>query len=482
MKKAISLLLVAILCSACNTANLPDKSSSTDNDVSQSQSSVILESSSSKESNSSEQSSEKAEDVVSTENSSSSSSAETVKTNVDASKVEDTSKKESPNPAKKNWTLAYDTFYSGIKGVKAADIKKNDYTAVKIRNELVYPIYIANNLEDLSNISEDKSMPEEIIYGAVLENLDGSYYGEATIDDNQFTQVSPFAVGNYGGRTSMTITEGIEKQLEKTGEFTPENTKAYALILDNLGQGIVFDNGKTKLFYMLSIGSYSAQYIEYGTMIDFCSLSTEYEKIINEIANNAKVNNSDKPAVDINPATGKPIIYLYPEKETDVKVQLDYKGDFSYTYPKYDNGWNVTAYPDGKIINKADNSEHYYLFWEGNKKIDWDFSKGFIVKGADTEKFLKEKLELLGMTPREYNDFITYWAPEMVQNEANLVTFAYEQYEELAPLKISPTPDTILRVHMVYKKYNGEAKPQPQELKLTPRKGFTVVEWGGTRA
>ncbi|MEG2915916.1 MAG: hypothetical protein RR839_05680, partial [Oscillospiraceae bacterium] len=196
----------------------------------------------------------------------------------DASKVEDTSKKESPNPAKKNWTLAYDTFYSGIKGVKATDIKKNDYTAVKIRNELVYPIYIANNLEDLSNISEDKSMPEEIIYGAVLENLDGSYYGEATIDDNQFTQVSPFVVGNYGGRTSMTITEGIEKQLEKTGEFTPENTKAYALILDNLGQGIVFDNGKTKLFYMLSIGSYSAQYIEYGTMIDFCSLSTEYEK------------------------------------------------------------------------------------------------------------------------------------------------------------------------------------------------------------
>ncbi|MEF9983640.1 MAG: hypothetical protein RR806_06525 [Oscillospiraceae bacterium] len=122
------------------------------------------------------------------------------------------------------------------------------------------------------------------------------------------------------------------------------------------------------------------------------------------------------------------------------------------------------------------------MFWEGNKKIDWDFSKGFIVKGADTEKFLKEKLELLGLTPREYNDFITYWAPEMVQNEANLVTFAYEQYEELAPLKISPIPDTILRVHMVYKKYNGEAKPQPQELKLTPRKGFTVVEWGGTRA
>jgi len=39
----------------------------------------------------------------------------------------------------------------------------------------------------------------------------------------------------------------------------------------------------------------------------------------------------------------KPIIYLYPEKETDVSVKLDYKGKLAVTYPAYNGGWVVTA-------------------------------------------------------------------------------------------------------------------------------------------
>ena len=187
------------------------------------------------------------------------------------------------------------------------------------------------------------------------------------------------------------------------------------------------------------------------------------------------------PGTLANPDTGKPVIYLYPQKPTDCTVKLDYDS-LTYTYPAYNNGWEVTAYPDGRLINKADGSEHYYLFWEGNKRIDWKFESGFVVAGKDTESFLKEKLSYMGLTSREYNDFITYWVPRLADEPYNLITFAGEQYEQLAPLNVTPAPDSVLRVHMVYKPISTPVDIPEQKLKTFTRSGFTVVEWGGTIA
>ena len=123
------------------------------------------------------------------------------------------------------------------------------------------------------------------------------------------------------------------------------------------------------------------------------------------------------------PSTAKPVIYLYPQKKTDIKVQLDYKGELTFTYPEYKQGWLITAEPDGTIVNKADNKEYSYLFWEGKDKTDWDMDTGFVVKGEETANFLREKLEYLGLTPKEYNEFIVYWAPRMENNRYNLIHF-----------------------------------------------------------
>ena len=183
----------------------------------------------------------------------------------------------------------------------------------------------------------------------------------------------------------------------------------------------------------------------------------------------------------LNPPTGKPVIYLYPTEPTDCTVTVDYE-PFTYTYPAYDDGWQVTAYPDGRLVNKADGTEHYYLFWEGGARPDWSFDSGFVVAGADTEAFLREKLAYLGLTPREYNDFITYWVPRMQQNRYNLITFAADEYEALAPLTVTPAPDTVLRVHMVFLPLEQPVEIPEQQLTPTERKGFTVVEWGGTDA
>ena len=44
----------------------------------------------------------------------------------------------------------------------------------------------------------------------------------------------------------------------------------------------------------------------------------------------------------------KPVIYLYPEVETQVTVKMDYSGKLTCTYPAYNDGWQVTAAPDGE--------------------------------------------------------------------------------------------------------------------------------------
>mgnify|MGYP000903245938 CR=1 FL=1 len=180
----------------------------------------------------------------------------------------------------------------------------------------------------------------------------------------------------------------------------------------------------------------------------------------------------------------KPIIYLYPEKKQDVTVKLDYAGIISAAYPKYDDiihGWKVTAYPDGKIINHDDNKEYSYLFWEGisNQPINWDLSQGFVVKGEDTREFLQGILAKIGLTPEEYNEFIVYWYPKMKDNKYNLIHFADEQYAKTAPLTITPKPDSILRVFMIFKALNEKIEIEPQIFQPFERKGFTVVEWGG---
>ncbi|MDD2871295.1 MAG: hypothetical protein PHS49_04860 [Candidatus Gracilibacteria bacterium] len=182
----------------------------------------------------------------------------------------------------------------------------------------------------------------------------------------------------------------------------------------------------------------------------------------------------------------KPIIYLYPEYTIDVKVKLDYDGKIIADLPKYDKeikGWDVIAYPDSKIIDKSDNKEYSYLFWEGipSTEISWNFDKGFVVKGSESREFLQDILPKIGLTPKEFNEFIVYWYPIMQKNEYNLVNFSGKQYTDTAPLETIPKYDSLLRVFMVFKAIDKPINISPQTFDKFERKGFTVVEWGGTQ-
>ena len=174
----------------------------------------------------------------------------------------------------------------------------------------------------------------------------------------------------------------------------------------------------------------------------------------------------------------KPVIYLYPEQETTVSVSLDYAGTLTATYPAYENGWTVTAEPDGTLYDE-NGDEYSYLFWEGENNADYGVSKGFCVARADTADFLREKLAEIGLTPREYNEFIVYWLPKMQDNPYNLISFQSEAYTDAAKLDIDPTPDSVLRVFMAWKPLHKAQNIKPQTFAPFARDGFTVVEWGG---
>ena len=174
----------------------------------------------------------------------------------------------------------------------------------------------------------------------------------------------------------------------------------------------------------------------------------------------------------------KPVIYLYPEQETTVSVSLDYAGTLTATYPAYEDGWTVTAEPDGTLYDE-NGDEYSYLLWEGENNTDYDFSKGFCVAGADTADFLRKKLAEIGLTPREYNEFIVYWLPKMQDNPYNLISFQSERYTDIAKLDIDPTPDSVLRVFMAWKPLGRPQTIEPQTFTSFASDGLTVVEWGG---
>jgi len=176
---------------------------------------------------------------------------------------------------------------------------------------------------------------------------------------------------------------------------------------------------------------------------------------------------------------GKPVIYLYPQQKTDIKVEVGAK--VTVSEPAYDTGWDVTAYPDGRIFNKKDSKTYPYLFWEGQGYGKYPrITEGFVVKRQDVEKTLRTHLSLLGLNSQESADFLEFWLPNMPNKPyLRLTWFDTRQMNELAPLKLSVHPDTTIRIFLDAQGLDKPIDIQPQKLTHPERKGFTLIEWGG---
>jgi len=180
-------------------------------------------------------------------------------------------------------------------------------------------------------------------------------------------------------------------------------------------------------------------------------------------------------------AYAKPVLYLYPEAETEVTVTFDNPDRLTTVYPAYNGAWNVTAKPDGTLTD-AKGRTYYALYWEEDSGTPiYRFTDGFCVRGEDSAEFLEDVLDSMGFTEREANEFIIYWLPIMEQNEYSLIRFELTEDRDAASgLNIYPKPDSVLRMAMHIKAADSLVDIPEQKLPAFERRGFVAVEWGGS--
>ena len=175
----------------------------------------------------------------------------------------------------------------------------------------------------------------------------------------------------------------------------------------------------------------------------------------------------------------KPILYLYPEEKTEVKINFEKEEQLTTTYPKFKEEWNVSVYSNGDMYDKF-NNYYYALYWEEKVYNKINFEEGFYVNKDNSIEFLEDKLSILGLNDRERNEFIMYWLPILENNEHSLVYFELtEELQKQNELIITPQPDTLIRIRMHVMKVDKNTKIKEQYLSTQDRIGFTAIEWGG---
>lgn len=205
---------------------------------------------------------------------------------------------------------------------------------------------------------------------------------------------------------------------------------------------------------------------------------------IQQVITRSKYNNIKNNNFQYDPDQNvyKLIIYLYPTMKVKLSIKLGYEDKITCSYPKYIDGWNVLANPNGNLVDLDTKKNLYSLYYESKNTINFQVEdEGFVVNGTDNIEFLEEKLAKLGLTEREAEEFIIYWLLKLQNNKYNYIRFAsMEEINKNMPLDFSLEPDTLIRVLMVYKSLDEPINIKVQQLIAPERRGFVAVEWSGT--
>lgn len=205
---------------------------------------------------------------------------------------------------------------------------------------------------------------------------------------------------------------------------------------------------------------------------------------------------------------GKPVVYLYPEKETKVTLSFVNPINFTTVIPNYKNNWEVLAHTNG-ILNDlkpqltdcnsfenkhgseyakeaCEKNQYPYLYWSGNTiGINYpDANNGFIVKKDNLNNFFDEKLSTIGFNQKEISDFKEYWVPYLSEKNSQYLRITFFQNEivnQMFPMRINPLPKNSIRMFMDWGFANSNSQIAEQKLISYPRKEFTLVEWGGLK-
>lgn len=317
----------------------------------------------------------------------------------------------------------------------------------------------------------------ETWYQEALPNYTLSVNENENIDDDTkqklIDEYKIFNDGRYKKLKDFLSTTNITEETFKTnGIIVTEDITSHMVLQSHNITDICSNEGILTLqFTKEEIGVVG----DITSTLYFIELDKTYaEQTINIVVDD--INNSD-PNVAY-----KPIIYIYPEQEQNVKVTLGSSDKLLVSYPVYNNGWNILAKPDGTLIDNKTNRELYSLYYESENNVNFKIeNEGFVISKDEIIPFLEEKLEILGLNPREQEEFIIYWLPILQKNNYTYIRFATnEEINNNMSLQVEPSPDTMIRVLMVFKGLEEKINVKEQTLPKVTRNGYTVVEWGAT--
>ncbi|KAL1675821.1 hypothetical protein EV122DRAFT_217705 [Schizophyllum commune] len=190
---------------------------------------------------------------------------------------------------------------------------------------------------------------------------------------------------------------------------------------------------------------------------------------------------------------GKPVIYLYAPQLIEATVRLSLVDDwaFSAVYPVVpvkgtDAGqqleWRVQTRHDGTLLELNTGMEVAYLYWEAetqgslarasspppspvltapatrHKEV---FTPGMsnlcdedsvLLAVSNITPYLDAALKFMGLHTEARTSFITYWLPSILKYDFVALRFVEQAaYERAAPLEVTPAPDVVTRVFMLFR-------------------------------
>ncbi|KAI0763667.1 hypothetical protein BC629DRAFT_1542928 [Irpex lacteus] len=239
---------------------------------------------------------------------------------------------------------------------------------------------------------------------------------------------------------------------------------------------------------------------------------------------------------------GKPVIYiLSPTALEDVQVSLALvpQWSFSAVYPcstihRDEEGekiqWIIDAAPDGTLLDKSSGSKVSYLFWEAETnsappltpassrpaspqhdeqeqlhKFDPSCSgvnpnDAVLLPIDKVPAYLDRALSALTLHTEARTSFITYWLPSLLKHKYVALQFLPQKvYEVAAPMNVTPVPEVITRVFMLFQGVEDKDLTQWSQARLRTEedvsrwarivgvdvekamdtKLYRVLEWGG---
>ncbi len=172
----------------------------------------------------------------------------------------------------------------------------------------------------------------------------------------------------------------------------------------------------------------------------------------------------------------KPNIYIYPETEIDILVELFFPlgGHIVKSIPEYGDGWNVNVDETGLI-----NDTYNYLFYEAVQPDIWQYEKGWCIKKDSLRDFFEMNMNDYNFSENEINDFTEYWIP-LLDGFNYFYIYPQTNYliNKVIELRLSEMPDNIGRLFYGIIGSNEYKEIPESDVESFNREGFTVMEWG----